>query len=48
MSHQKQINTYRNAAHDAINMHIRPMYVIQKNALKTRDGKVPERVMWKD
>lgn len=30
LSHQKQINTYWNGINDAINQHIRPMYLVEK------------------
>jgi hypothetical protein len=48
LSHQKQINTYWNGINDAINQHIRPMYIVEKGVLRWRDGKTPSHIFWQD
>jgi len=48
MPHQKQINTHWNAIQDAINMHLRPMYVVENGVLKGHDGKAPQKITYKD
>lgn len=48
MSHQTQVNAHWNAVHDAINMHIRPMYLGRKGALRDKDNKPVSKVMRRD
>jgi hypothetical protein len=48
LSHQKQVNTYWNGINDAINQHIRPMYIVEKGVLRGRDGKTPSHIFWQD
>lgn len=48
MSHQKQVNTHWNACQDAINMHLRPMYIVEKDILVWHDWKSPKKITWKD
>lgn len=48
MSHQKQVNSHWNAVQDAINMHLRPMYLVEKWVIVWHDGKAPKKITWKD
>lgn len=48
MSHQKQVNSHWNAVQDAINMHLRPMYLVEKWVIVWHDGRAPQKITWKD
>ncbi len=48
MSHQKQVNSHWNAVQDAINMHLRPMYLVEKWVIVWHDWRPPQKITWKD
>lgn len=48
MSHQKQMNSHWNAIQDAINIHMRPMYIVENLSLVWHDWTTPKKITWKD